>query len=113
MESITFWFMLLFIAVGLLIVGLSAPLVRGQVKPNRLYGFRTPKTLSSERIWYTANAYAGKMSVRAGLLFIATAVVLYFVFRTNFVAYNAACAAVLLGMIFIHAVLVFRHLRSL
>jgi uncharacterized membrane protein len=38
---------------------LSAPLVLRLVPPNRLYGFRTRKTLSSPEIWYPANVFAG------------------------------------------------------
>ena len=109
----TLGFLFLFVAVGLLIVGLSVPLMRRRVKPNLWYGFRTPKTMSSERIWYEANAYAGKMSVRAGTIFIAAAIVLYLVFRTNFIVYNTACAVVLLITILVHLFLSFRHLRSL
>ncbi len=38
---------------------LSAPLVLRLVPPNRLYGFRTRKTLSRPDIWYPANGFAG------------------------------------------------------
>ena len=59
MEAVALGFMLFFVATGLLLAGLSIPLIRRRVKPNRFYGFRTPQTLSDERIWYDANAYAG------------------------------------------------------
>jgi uncharacterized membrane protein len=51
---------LLFPAVGLLLVGLGWPLVRRRVRPNRWYGLRVPATFASERIWYEANAVAGR-----------------------------------------------------
>jgi uncharacterized membrane protein len=38
---------------------LCIPLVLKLVPPNRLYGFRTRKTLSSPEIWYPANVFAG------------------------------------------------------
>jgi len=38
---------------------LCLPLVFKLVPPNRIYGFRTPKTLSSPDIWYRANVFAG------------------------------------------------------
>ena len=38
---------------------ISIPLVLRKVKPNRWYGFRTPKTLSDETIWYKANRFSG------------------------------------------------------
>jgi uncharacterized membrane protein len=31
-----------------------------------IYGFRTPKTLASDHVWYPANRYAGKEMVKAG-----------------------------------------------
>ena len=34
-------------------------MILGKVPPNGAYGFRTPKTLSSEDVWYPANRAAG------------------------------------------------------
>ncbi len=42
-----------------LIFLLGIPLVSRLVPPNRLYGFRTTKTLSRPDIWYPANLFAG------------------------------------------------------
>ncbi len=112
-ESIALCFMLSFAAVGALMVGLSIPLVRRRVKPNPWYGFRTPKSMSNERIWYEANAYAGRLAVRLGLGFIVAVVGLYFILRPKFGVYNLACTAVLLGAIAVQLVLCFRYLRSL
>jgi hypothetical protein len=53
-------------AVGLLIAGLSIPLIVGLVPPNRLYGFRTAKTRSDPRIWYAVNRVAGWDGLAAG-----------------------------------------------
>lgn len=47
------------VGVPLLILLLSVPMILGQVPPNGVYGFRTPKTLSSPDIWYPANRAAG------------------------------------------------------
>jgi uncharacterized membrane protein len=54
--------------MGLLMVALGLPMALRWVKPNGLYGFRTPKTLSDETTWYEANAYAGKALALAGLV---------------------------------------------
>ncbi len=40
----------------------------GKVPRNHWYGFRTPKTLSSDAIWYQANKIGGRYLVIAGLL---------------------------------------------
>jgi uncharacterized membrane protein len=59
-----------------LIAALSVPLVLGKVRPNHIYGFRTPRTLSSPDIWYRANVFSGKamlvaMAVTAAFTWIA------------------------------------------
>jgi uncharacterized membrane protein len=113
MQTPTLWFMLLFVATGLLLAGVSFPLIRRWVKPNHFYGFRIPKTMSSEPIWYEANAYAGRMLLGLSIVYIAASILLYFVFRENFVAYNIACAVVLLGGLLIVVVLSFRYARLL
>jgi uncharacterized membrane protein len=55
---------------GLLLVALSVPMMLGKVPPNPLYGFRTSKTLSDERIWYEANRQSGKAGIVAGVLMV-------------------------------------------
>ena len=47
---------------------LAVPLALGLVPPNPLYGFRTPKTMSSPDIWYPANRFAGWLMIAAGAL---------------------------------------------
>lgn len=44
----------------LLIIKLVLPMSRGEVPPNGAYGFRTPLTLSDDRIWFIANRVAGQ-----------------------------------------------------
>ena len=60
----------LFLFTGLLFIGISIPLVMEKIKPNQLYGFRTPKTLTDERVWYKANKYMGKDFVIFGFFII-------------------------------------------
>lgn len=55
-----------FLLQGILLAGVSLPLVAGRVKRNGVYGFRTPKTLSSDDVWYAANRYAGRQLFGAG-----------------------------------------------
>jgi uncharacterized membrane protein len=45
--------------VSAVVFVLCIPLVLKLVPPNRLYGFRTCKTLSSPDIWYPANVFSG------------------------------------------------------
>jgi uncharacterized membrane protein len=113
METAALGFMLLFVATGLLMVVFSVPLIRRWVKPNYLYGFRTPKTMSNDHIWYEANAYAGRTMLWLGGSYVVATVLLFFLFRPNFVVYNIACTVFLSGGLLVALLLSFRHLRSL
>ena len=43
-----------------LATALAYPMLRGMVTRNRLYGFRTRRSLSSDEEWYKANKLGGK-----------------------------------------------------
>ena len=59
-----FWLILM----PLVVIAISIPLILGMVPRNHWYGFRTPKTLSSDTVWYQANKIGGKYFVVASLL---------------------------------------------
>jgi hypothetical protein len=69
------------IGMGLLIVLLAVPMVAGWLRPNRIYGFRTRKTLSSPDIWYPANRAAGKGMIVAGAFLAAASIVLMLLWK--------------------------------
>ena len=46
----------------------ALPMVLGKVPPNPIYGFRTPKTLSSPEVWYVANRIAGWFMIAGAAL---------------------------------------------
>jgi SdpI/YfhL protein family len=46
--------------VGLLFLGFLRPLVQRKIGRSGLYGFRTPKTLASDEVWYAVNHGAAK-----------------------------------------------------
>src|SRR5262245_3787189 len=58
---------------GLCFILAGLPLYYRKVPPNRWYGFRLPKTLGDERIWYAANQTAGFDLFLAGLVILLTA----------------------------------------
>lgn len=69
-----------FVLTGVLFVVLGIPMATGRVPPNRWYGFRTARTLASERVWYAANrlqgidlCVAGAVSTVAAILFFVLA----------------------------------------
>ena len=67
--------------IGLGFGALGVPLVLGRVPPNRTYGLRTAKTLSSREIWYAANRIQGIDLCIGGVAIVVMTVVLYFAWR--------------------------------
>jgi hypothetical protein len=49
-----------FLLEGFLFIGLGIPLALHKISPNRLYGFRTSKTLANREVWYTVNRSCGR-----------------------------------------------------
>jgi len=96
MGALVFGFMLLFATGGILQMALTVPMIRRRVKPNALYGFRIPKTLSDEQVWYDANAYAGRLLFASGAAQVLAAIALVLVpgLRGNLGDYCLVCAAV-------------------
>lgn len=66
------------ILAGLFVL-IAIPLVLRKVPPNCVYGFRTPKTLKNDKIWYEANAYFGRAIIFASPLSALAILILYFI----------------------------------
>ena len=48
------------LGLDVVLAGIALPLALRKVRRNFFYGFRTPATLSDDRIWYEANAHFGR-----------------------------------------------------
>lgn len=66
------------ILVGLVFIAGGIPLAMRKVRPNPLYGLRTKATLSNEKLWFAANASAGKVLVVGGIIAILAVIFFYF-----------------------------------
>jgi uncharacterized membrane protein len=108
-----FPFLLLFVAEGLGLAALAVPLIRRRVPRNGWYGFRVPKTLASDDVWYPANAYCGRLLYKTGLAFALSAVLLSLVPGMNGDRYASACTTVMLIGLAITVVKSFAYLRRL
>jgi uncharacterized membrane protein len=51
-----------------ILAGIAVPLALKKVPRNVVYGFRTPATLSDDRIWYEANAHFGRRLLVASIV---------------------------------------------
>ena len=69
--------LILYVVLGLLMVALAVPLIKHKVKPNGLYGFRVPQTLSDPEVWYAVNAHFGRRLLVTGVATTLAALLLY------------------------------------
>jgi uncharacterized membrane protein len=67
------------IALGVLFIGISIPMVRRRVPPNGMYGLRVPATFADEWVWYEANALSGRDMIVVGVLLVIVGLALPFV----------------------------------
>ena len=72
-------FGLLNIVSGVLIIGISIPLVKRKIKMNRFYGMRIRKAFESDEIWYELNAYAGKLGIVWSIPIIVAGIICFFI----------------------------------
>lgn len=63
------------LACNALFALVSLPLFLRKVPRNRLYGYRTRATLSSDSVWYDANAYFGRISLIGSFVACVAAIV--------------------------------------
>lgn len=69
---------ILFSVVGLVLIGISIPLIMRKVPPNSFYGCRTRKTLSDPKIWYEANYISGIDFCIGGLIVFVSSLAMLF-----------------------------------
>lgn len=65
------------LGISLLLIVVAVPLALRKVPRNVIYGFRTRATMSSDVLWYSANAHAGRGLILASLCGAIVAVVIY------------------------------------
>src|SRR5438445_9865769 len=98
---------IIFFADGLIFVGLGIPLATRRIPPNRWYGFRVPKTMAAEGIWFDANEVVGRdLAISGGIMALA-AVTIHLgcasLLRMDQIAYlNVGVMAAALGATLIH-----------
>jgi uncharacterized membrane protein len=103
----------LYVGAGLVLIGLSVPLIRRKIRPNNWYGFRVRQTLADPEVWYAANTYAGKCLLAVGVITVLTAVGLYRVPGITLDAYALACAGIILAALTVCIIQCFRYLTKL
>lgn len=105
-------FVIVFILIGLLMVALSIPLIRGKVPPNVWYGFRIRLTLENPDIWYPANAYAGRLLI-AGVATSVAALLCALIPGISVDSYSILVSVLMLGILLLLLVFSIRYAKSL
>ena len=97
----------------LLVCGLvalaSIPLMMRIVPPNRIYGFRTRRTLSNESTWFRANAFAGWALFFAAI----TSAVLLMSVHPKIAVHAGFATAMFVGPILLAVIASFLYLRTI
>lgn len=102
-----------FLFEGVLLAALAYPMMMRRVRPNGWYGFRTPRTLASKTVWYSANAYCGALLFISGLLTLAAAAGLSLYPGIEADVYGLSVGAVMGITIVLSVILSFVHLGTL
>jgi hypothetical protein len=97
---------------GLVLAGLSVPLILQKIPPNGLYGFRIPSTLENPTLWYKVNTYAGRRFLVVGLGTAVGAIILYFITSPNVNEYALSSLGLFLALFLWGIITSFLYLRS-
>jgi uncharacterized membrane protein len=99
--------------IGLLLIGLSIPLIRGQVPPNSWYGFRTRLTLDNAEIWYPVNTWAGRRLLVVGVVTVIMALSNPLIPESALPAYSLLISVFLVVAVLLILAFGMRYARSL
>ena len=105
--------LILHVTSGVLLMALSLPLLWEKIPPNGLYGFRVRATLENPQIWYAANKFAAKRLLMAGAVFVAAALILYFIPGVRVDTYSLGCLFLFAVPFVIGLVQSLRYVKSL
>jgi hypothetical protein len=97
---------------GLLLAGLSVPMILKKIPPNGLYGFRLPSTVNNPAVWYDVNAYAGWRLLVVGLGSAIGSIILYYTVDSSVDAYALSCLGLFLALFLWAMISSFLYLRS-
>ncbi len=83
---------------GLLLAGLSVPLILHKIPPNSLYGFRVRATKEDPGLWYEVNAYAARRLLGTGLGTAIGSIILYYTSAQDIEKYALSCLGLFLAL---------------
>jgi hypothetical protein len=103
----------MFLIMGLLLAGLSIPLILGIIPPNGLYGFRIRKTIENPEIWYPVNKRAGMWLLVLGICVILAAAGFALIPNITIDAYSLSILGVVMVVFALTLVDTIRYMNAL
>jgi hypothetical protein len=96
---------------GMILAGLSVPLVLQKMPPNGFFGLRSRATVNNPKLWYKINAFAGKRLLATGLATALGSIVLYYL-SSGVEEYAFSCLGVLLAFLLWTIISSFLYMRN-
>ncbi len=98
---------------GALIIAVCLPLLKGQIKPNALYGIRLAKSFESDENWFKMNRYGAKqMMLWAGVM-MAFGLATFFLPLHSHQTLTAIVAVLPVLLVLIPAFQIYRYSKTL
>ena len=108
--SVVYFF--LFIFFNLVVIVGAIPLAMRKVRPNPTYGIQSKAIRSDEKLWYAANAAAGRTLIMGGIISLLLTVVFFFQRNmTDDYFLNAGAIVFMMSMLVVLLVTVIRVRR--
>jgi hypothetical protein len=98
---------------GLVLAGISVPLILHRIPPNGLYGFRIRATINHPELWYKVNAYAGRRLLVVGLGTAVGAILLFYTVDSGINGYAMSCLGLFVGLFLWAIITSYLYLRSI
>ncbi len=98
---------------GLVLAGLSVPLILRKIPPNGWYGFRVPPTLKDPALWYKVNDYAGRRLLVVGLGTSVGASIFYYTANSSVDRYALSCLGLFLALFLWGVISSYLYMKSL
>ena len=105
-------FLVLYAIGGLLLAGLSVPLILQKIPPNSFYGLHVPSADENPKLWYQVNTFAGKRFMMAGLGTSVGSIILYFATTPDVNEYALSSLGWFLALFLWAAITSFLYLRA-
>jgi len=105
--------LVIYLIMGVLLIGLSIPLMRNKIKPNGLYGFRVAKTMNNPDIWYAVNHHVSYRLFWSGAACVAASILFYLVPGLSIDVYALSVLGVFMIVFLVGLVQSIRYMNTL